>query len=186
MEPVQDEVLASLEGLDLQPVVLPMISTITGEPVEGQRLDARYWWRNVREGVRFAEAVDWLIARDYDVYVELSPHPVLSGSLSECRRHRGQQGTVLPSLRRQEEERAMMLASLGALYTVGYPVDWQQLWPGGGRCVPLPRYPWQRQRYWHEPEEIREVYNARNKHPLLERHISSADPHGRWCLTNAP
>ena len=157
MEPVQDEVLASLEGLDLQPVVLPMISTVTGEPVEDQQLDARYWWRNVREGVRFAEAVDWLIARDYDVFVELGPHPVLSGSLSECLLHRDQQGTVLPSLRRQEEERAMMLASLGALYTLGYPVDWQQLWPGGGHCVPLPQYPWQRQRYWHEPEEIREA-----------------------------
>jgi acyl transferase domain-containing protein/NADPH:quinone reductase-like Zn-dependent oxidoreductase/acyl carrier protein len=176
MEPVQDEVLASLEGLAPLPVVLPMISTVTGEPVEGRQFDEHYWWRNVREGVRFADAVDWLIARDYDVFVELSPHPVLSGSLSECLLHRDRQGTVLPSLRRQEAERATMLTSLGALYTLGYPVDWQKLWPGGGRCVPLPRYPWQRQRYWHEPEEIREVHLASSKHPLLERHIHSADP----------
>jgi len=183
MEPVQDELLASLDGLDLQPCALTMISTVTGEAVEGRQLDKHYWWRNVRERVRFAAAVDWLIARDYDAFLELSPHPTLSGSVSECLLHQGRQGAVFPSLRRQEPERASMLASFGGLYTVGYPVDWQKLWPNGGRCVPLPRFPWQRQSYWHEAGELRELRLGvgGNQHPLLGRNLRSADP--SWKIT---
>jgi acyl transferase domain-containing protein/NADPH:quinone reductase-like Zn-dependent oxidoreductase/SAM-dependent methyltransferase/acyl carrier protein len=176
MEPIQDELLVSLDGLDIQPTVLPMISTVTGQPVEDGQCDNRYWWQNVRQSVRFAEAVDWLSERGCDVFVELSPHPILSGSVSECLQQRGRQGTALPSLRRQEEERATMLASLGALYTLGHPVDWRKLWPDGGRCMPLPGYPWQRQHYWHEPEEMREARLGRHTHPLLERTIRAADP----------
>ncbi len=179
MEPVRDELLASLDGLEPQPCVLPMISTVTAESVEGHRLDKHYWWRNVRQSVRFAEAVDWLIAKDYDVFLELSPHPTLSGSVSECLLHQGRQGAVFPSLRRQEPDRATMLASFGGLYTVGYPVNWQKLWPRGGRCVPLPRYPWQRQQYWHEADELKELRLGRHLHPLLGRNIGSADPSWR-------
>ncbi|MGH8056854.1 MAG: polyketide synthase dehydratase domain-containing protein [Candidatus Entotheonellia bacterium] len=175
-EPVRAELLASLDGLDLQPTLLPMLSTVTGEPVEGRQLDKHYWWRNVREGVRFADAVDRLITSDYEAFVELSPHPVLSAAVSECLSHRGRQGTALPSLRRQDGERATMLASLGALYTLGYSVDWRIFWPGGGRPVHLPAYPWQRERYWHELEELRELRIGKHAHPLLGRHLRSADP----------
>ena len=59
-------------------------------------------------------------------------------------------GAVLPSLRREEEEHTVMLGSLGALYTLGYPVDWNRIYPAGGRCVRLPFYPWQRERCWLE------------------------------------
>jgi acyl transferase domain-containing protein len=147
MEPVKKELLTALDGLDPQPVVLPIISSVTGKPVEGRQLDTHYWWHNVRETVSFSDSVDWLIAREHDVFVELSPHPVLAGSISECLRHRGRDGTVLPSLRRKEEERATMLASLGALYTLGRPVDWRTLCADGSRTVSLPRYPWQRQSF---------------------------------------
>jgi acyl transferase domain-containing protein/NADPH:quinone reductase-like Zn-dependent oxidoreductase/SAM-dependent methyltransferase/aryl carrier-like protein len=176
MEPIQDELLVVLNSIDVQPTVLPMISTVTGRPVEDGQCDKRYWWQNVRQSVRFAEAVDWLSERGYDTFVELSPHPILSGSVSECLQQRGRQGTVLPSLRRQEAERATMLASLGTLYTLGHPVDWRKLWLGGGRCVYLPSYPWQRQHYWHELEELREVRLGRHTHPLLGRPMKSADP----------
>ncbi|GET39291.1 hypothetical protein [Microseira wollei] len=62
-------------------------------------------------------------------------------------------GMVIPSLRRKESERLMMLGSLGKLYTLGYPVDWHQLYPQAGNFVRLPSYPWQRQRYWYESVE---------------------------------
>src|SRR5262249_55003945 len=121
MDSVHDELLASLQGLAPHSPAIPMVSTVTGAPVDGQALDAPYWWQNVRQTVCFAPAVDWLIDQGYDAFVEVSPHPVLAGAVAQCLAHRGLQGTVLPSLRRQEEERATMLASLGGLYTVGYP-----------------------------------------------------------------
>jgi acyl transferase domain-containing protein len=54
-------------------------------------------------------------------------------------------------LRRERPARATMLAGLAALYTSGYPVRWQRLFPEGGRCVRLPHYPFQRERCWPEP-----------------------------------
>src|SRR5262249_30626114 len=62
---------------------------------------------------------------------------------------------VVASLRRPEPDRAMMLASLGKLFTLGYPVDWERQFPEGGQLVHLPAYPWQRERHWHESEETR-------------------------------
>ncbi len=184
MDPVHDELRAALDGLEHCAPASPMVSTVTGALVDDDRFDPSYWWQNVRQTVRFAPAVDRLIDQGYGAFVEVSPHPVLSGAVAQCLAHRGQQGTVLPSLRRQEEERATMLASLGGLYTLGYPVDWQRWWPAGGHCLHLPTYPWQRQSYWHESPSIREARLGSRTHPLLGRARASADP--SWELTADP
>ncbi|HYH79051.1 MAG TPA: amino acid adenylation domain-containing protein, partial [Longimicrobium sp.] len=78
---------------------------------------------------------------------------------------------VIPSLRRNEPERETMLASLGALYVRGAGVDWRALHPGGSRPVPLPRYPWQRERHWMEPmAELVAPARPAGPHPLLGAH----------------
>ena len=51
-------------------------------------------------------------------------------------------------MRREENDRDVMLESFGALYADGYPVDWTRLYPSGGRVVPLPAYAWQHERFW--------------------------------------
>jgi acyl transferase domain-containing protein len=33
-------------------------------------------------------------------------------------------------------------------FTRGLSVNWKRFYPQGGRCVSLPTYAWQRQRYW--------------------------------------
>ncbi|WP_404790315.1 type I polyketide synthase [Altericista sp. CCNU0014] len=148
MEPFQDELVRFLQRLQPQAPAIPMLSTVTGQAVRGETLDAIHWSRNIREPVQFAPAIAQLIAQKHILFLEISPHPVLSAYISQNLRDAGQEGVVLPSLRRQTDERATMLSSLGALYTRGYPVDWSKLYPQGGRCVALPNYPWQRSRYW--------------------------------------
>jgi acyl transferase domain-containing protein/surfactin synthase thioesterase subunit len=148
MEPFQGELVAALQDLKPQPATIRLLSTVTGQRVEGEALDASHWGRNIREPVRFADAIAQLIAEKHTLFVEISPHPILAGYISQCLRDSEQEGTVLPSLRRQTEEHETMLSSLGALYSKGYAVDWRKLYPAGGRCVTLPTYPWQRSRYW--------------------------------------
>ncbi len=150
MEPFQDELVRSLKGLTPQSASVPIVSTVLGTTCQGQEFDAAYWGRNIREPVRFVSAIEQLLKSKHNLFLEISPHPVLAMNISQCLRQHEQEGVVLPSLRRQEEERAVMLGSLGALYTQGYPVDWNRLYPYGGRCVALPSYPWQRSRYWLE------------------------------------
>lgn len=183
MDPVREELLRSLQGLRPNPATKPIYSTVTGQLGQGSEFDADYWWQNVRQPVRFAQAVRGLIETGYDAFLELSPHPVLASSVAECLQAKQQPGLVLPSLRRQEEERLHMLGSLGALYTLGYPIDWSQLYPDGGRPLKLPRYPWQHESYWHECEGWKEARLGTTVHPLLGHRLKSADPSWRVELS---
>jgi acyl transferase domain-containing protein len=120
-----------------------MISSVTGGPVTGTDLDTGYWCANVRQPVRFADAVGKLAGSA--VFLEVGPHPVLSVAVTQTL-----DAAVLASLRRGRDERETMLEALGALWVQGQEVDWAGVFPDGGRQVRLPTYPFQRQRYWFE------------------------------------
>ncbi len=185
MEPFQDELVQSLQGLNPQVASVPIISTVTGLAQDGSEFDATYWARNIREPVHFATAVEQLVQTKHNLFLEISPHPVLAGNISQCLRHCGQKGVVLPSLRHQEEERVVMLRSLGALYTEGYPIDWSRLYPSGGRCVSLPSYPWQRERYWFEDvhNKPHEHQNGSSELSEISSGLNATQPKAEWSLT---
>lgn len=176
MEPLKTELLRSLEGLHPQLATIPLFSTATGQAVKGPELDASYWWQNIRNPVRFAAVIDELTQAGHNVFLELSPQPVLASSISKCLTRAQKEGSILTSLKYQETEHITMLGSLGKLYTSGYPVDWKWQYPQGGHLVKLPSYPWQRERHWHEPEESRQDRLGLEVHPLLGVRLESAYP----------
>jgi acyl transferase domain-containing protein len=167
MEPVRAELLAALAGIRPRRATLPFFSTVSGRRALGPELGPDYWWQNVRQAVRFADAVGGLIDQEADTIVELSAHPVLAAAVTEGFEHRGKRVTVVASLRRGEGERATMLQSLGVLHAAGHLVDWNGVLPGPHPFVRLPLYPWQRERYWHEAEESRTSRLTPPAHPLL-------------------
>ncbi len=148
MEPFDAEVEAELSDLRPRPTAVPLLSTVTGGAVEGPEMDGAYWRRNVRQPVRFAAAVASLAG--HGAFLEIGPHPVLSASISQGLESLTEFIMVLASLRRGRDERETLLEALGGLYVLGRPVDWRGVFPDGGRRVPLPTYPFQRQRYWFE------------------------------------
>ncbi|MCG0291157.1 acyltransferase domain-containing protein, partial [Streptomyces sp. PSAA01] len=75
-------------------------STVTGERVDASVLDAGYWVSNVRERVRFADAVEALVADGYRVFIEASSHPVLTLGLQETFERVGVDAVAVPTLRR--------------------------------------------------------------------------------------
>jgi acyl transferase domain-containing protein len=149
--PLVDDVTPALRGA-LQGVravdgALQMISTVTGASIAGRELTGDYWVRNLREPVQFAAAVQAVKAMGCDVFLEISPHPVLLPGL-ESDLVAGN-AVVGYSLRRGQPERATLLASAGTLWTRGAAVDAARLWPAGA-LVDLPTYAWQRERHWVE------------------------------------
>ena len=176
MDPMRKELLDSLEGVDLRSTTLPMYSTVTGSVIEGSELGPEYWWRNVRHSVWFSPSVDRMIDDGYDVFVELAPHPVLSGYVNESLRKKDVKATVVHSLRRENEEYTTMLKALATLYTVGCPMSWEALVPKHGRFVPLPRYRWDHSKYWSESEESRDSRIGADIHPLLGHRLKAALP----------
>jgi acyl transferase domain-containing protein/acyl carrier protein len=153
MTPLAAELVQKLRQLQPQPGTIPIFSTVTGQVSNGADFNAAYWGCNVEQPVRFATAIEELVNAGQTIFLEISPHPVLSGYISQCLSHLGKEGTVLSSLRRGQSERATLLNSLGTLYTLGFPVNWQQFYPPGCQVVSLPSYPWQRERYWVEIAE---------------------------------
>ncbi|NES13758.1 MULTISPECIES: type I polyketide synthase [Micromonospora] len=179
MEPLRAELRALLEGLKPTPATVPIVSTVTARPIDGTALDAGYWATNLREPVLFDEAVTGLLDAGHDVFVEISPHPVLGEPVTERIARQQRDAVVVASLRRDEAGHASMLGELGRLYTAGHPVDWRRMHGPTVPMVPLPAYAWQRERHWITDEFPRSRRTGRRGHPVLETYVpSAAEPGG--------
>lgn len=194
MEVFRDEFLGSLERLGSRHPERPLYSTVTGVAVDGQALDAGYWWRNLRDSVRFAESTAELLRQGYRHFLEIGPHPVLATSIRECAGADAESIEVLTSLRRREPERAALLAALGMLHVRCWKIDWRAVAGSPGRHLKLPHYPWQRETHWCETEESRGLrqhpssaklpgFRGPQVHPLLGREIDSPAPGRAWGAT---
>ncbi|MFE9837989.1 acyltransferase domain-containing protein [Streptomyces sp. NPDC005551] len=143
---VRDDVLASLSGLSPTSSKLPFYSTLYGEITDTAELNADYWYNNLREKVRFESSVRRLAEDGFGVFVEMSPHPVLTVPVQEIVED-VDDALVLSSSRRGRGEVEAVLGSLAALHTRGGPVDFGTLFTTRRR-VDLPTYAFARQRYW--------------------------------------
>src|SRR5262249_4976857 len=149
---------------------------------DGSELDADYWYRNVRQTVRFAEAAERLLSDGHHFFIEVSAHPVLTLALHEIFEASGLPGVAVGSLRRDEGDMGRFLLSLSELYTRGLSLDWTKVLPEGRR-VPLPTYPFQHQRYWIDAPkaksaDVASAGLASADHPLLGAAVTLADVDG--------
>ncbi|MGP3985839.1 type I polyketide synthase [Streptomyces sp. 3N207] len=149
----------------------PLYSTVRGEQIAGGELTGRYWAANVRQPVRFADAVQAAHADGHGVFLEVAPHPVLSGHIRDALGA----ATVIPTLRRDQPETRGLLGALGALYTSGHPVDFARLYPERRRVVSLPAYRWQRERHWLDVPPAQRGATVRDRpDPLLGTRLDVA------------
>jgi acyl transferase domain-containing protein/NADPH:quinone reductase-like Zn-dependent oxidoreductase/short-subunit dehydrogenase len=125
---------------------IQLFSTVTTAPAQPSELTTDYWLRNFREPVRFASAVQALIALGHTHFLEVSAHPMLLGAIRQLLAESGKPGMTVGSLVHDEPERAQLLGALGQLHTHGHRVNFRALFPSG-RFVPLPSYRWQHDRY---------------------------------------
>ncbi|HVQ99992.1 MAG TPA: acyltransferase domain-containing protein, partial [Mycobacterium sp.] len=124
------------------------VATTTPCPEGVPRFGPDYWAANVRESVDFAPAAAKLIEAGTTTFIELGPHSSLAKPLNELLAER--EGLVVPSLRRNTDDRSVMLESLGRLYTAGRTVRWDRVLPGDGTSHRLPSYPWQHRHFWFD------------------------------------
>src|SRR5262245_28539916 len=127
LDPIKSEFTEGLEGLDPQPASIPIFSTVTGEAGDGREFGPTHWWRNLRETVRFSDAIHALPQNVNKVFLELSPHPVLATSIYNCLGDHNREWPVLASLRRGEKDKKVMLETLAAFHTLGCAVDWNTI-----------------------------------------------------------
>jgi acyl transferase domain-containing protein len=142
------ELLQSLAGIAPRNGQVPLYSTVEATQRRGRELGPEYWVRNLREPVRFFDAIQQLLADGFDAFVEISPHPILLPAVDDAIAEAGADAIAVVSLRRDQDERSELFASLARLYCRGASVDWAHLWPKTTPVAALPPYPWQRERFW--------------------------------------
>ncbi|WP_343980507.1 SDR family NAD(P)-dependent oxidoreductase, partial [Streptosporangium amethystogenes] len=192
---IGDELAQVLAGVEPGPVRVPMLSTVTGEWVEGPELDAGYWCENLRRTVAFAPAVGQLLEQRYRVFVEVSPHPVLTVGVQECVDETDATTVVAGTLRREDGGLERVLVSAAELFVRGVAVDWQALF-SGARRVELPTYAFQHRWFWPESTgsgagNVAAAGLAATDHPLLGAAVGLADFDGvvltgRLALSSHP
>ncbi|MFJ8039160.1 type I polyketide synthase [Kitasatospora sp. NPDC096147] len=159
-EALRAELLELLAPVAPRTGEVPLLSTVTGDWLDTAGLDADYWYRNLRSTVRFEQATRRLAEDGHTVFVEVSPHPVLTGAIEDTLDAAGvDQPVVAGSLRRDHGDRARWLASVAELHVRGVLVDWTAAFASTRpRPAELPTYPFERQRYWldasRSPEQL--------------------------------
>ncbi|UQX03808.1 type I polyketide synthase [Streptomyces sp. RerS4] len=184
VELLKEELAELLAPIAPRPARVPFLSTVTGDWVEGPELDAGYWFRNLRQTVELEEATRTLLDQGFGVFIESSPHPVLTVGMQETIEDAGREAAVLGSLRRDEGGLERFWLSLGAAYVRGVAVDWDAVFAGtGARRVDLPTYAFQRDRYWIDVpvSPVGDVASAglgKAEHPLLGAAVELPDSDG--------
>ncbi|MFJ7208018.1 type I polyketide synthase [Streptomyces sp. NPDC098789] len=152
VELIKDRLLKELGDISAARPRVTWRSTVTGEDVRDREADTEYWYRNLRQPVRFAQVVADLMESGIDTFVEISPHPVTTAALEDAAlRAGGREVVVTGTLRRDENERTALLRNAAVLWTRGLGVDWTALTPAPdarAAAVDLPTYAFQRERYW--------------------------------------
>jgi phthiocerol/phenolphthiocerol synthesis type-I polyketide synthase C len=168
MDPIGADLVHALSGLEMRAAALPMYSSVTGDRVGPNAIDATYWWRNVRERVNFEAAIRAMIDAGVNTFVEIGPRAVLTTYLTEITKPLGAAAFVLPSLTRKDSGSARLAELTTQLELAGGLRDRARQFPAPGRYVDLPHYPWQRERHW-QPNSVESQgrLTRRVLHPLL-------------------
>ncbi|MEU8793015.1 SDR family NAD(P)-dependent oxidoreductase [Streptomyces sp. NPDC048643] len=170
MDQFNDALVDGLGRITPHPTPVPIYSTVTGDLIDPAALDSAYWFRNLREPVRFEAAMRRLAAEQpTGTVIELSPHPLLTMNVQEILDTTpGATGFAVGSLRRGEGGLARLYRSAAEAFVAGTPVAWQAAFPGQDGLGPdLPTYAFQRRRYWLDtPGESTTL--STSDHPLLD------------------
>jgi amino acid adenylation domain-containing protein len=176
MDPFTGELRDSLRGLRSNAVTTPMFSSVTGEAIHDDELDADYWCRNMREPVLFKRAIDRAIDAGFDTFLELGPHPSLITPTRACLAESNRDGLAMGTLHRERPDTESIVSAVASLHVHGLPIDWAAIVPRRWKFVELPGHPWDKQVHWAESEESRAARLDGPVHPLLGYRLKSLEP----------
>ncbi|MFO1432620.1 MAG: amino acid adenylation domain-containing protein [Candidatus Competibacteraceae bacterium] len=159
--PILEPFRRFIETLALQPPRIPFVSNLTGGWIAAsEATDPDYWVRHLRQTVRFADGLQTLLQEPEQILLEVGPGRTLA---SLAQRHPAYDRqivlTSLPHPNEKQSDVAFMLETLGRLWLAGGRVDWSGFSAyERRRRLPLPTYPFERQRYWIEPAKTQDSF----------------------------
>ncbi|KAK4183707.1 lovastatin diketide synthase LovF [Podospora australis] len=151
----------------------PFFSSVEGRLLtKNDKLDAKYWQKNLESTVRFTDAVTAITQHPVGqnaVYLEVGPHSALAGPLRQILAATDSKtAPYVASMIRGQDCTESLLAAVGSLYSLHVPVDFNALYPSGVTLPGLPSYAWNNNRvYWHETRVMKDFRDRPFKHHAL-------------------
>jgi myxalamid-type polyketide synthase MxaB len=182
MEAMLEEFAGVARTISFQEPRLTLISNVTGREAGEEVAQADYWVRHIRQAVRFADSIQTAAAIGCGIFLEAGPQPVLCGMGQLCLPSGGE--LWLPSLHSKRGDWEQMLDSAAKLWARGGEIDWDGFdheYPR--RRIPLPTYPFERQRYWFPTVgagpapgrgAMRPLIESLSRSPLVKETVFSA------------
>jgi phthiocerol/phenolphthiocerol synthesis type-I polyketide synthase D len=169
IDPILPELRSALADLASVSPKIPLISTVSQTNGAAPAFDADYWAANLRNPVRFSQAVA-AAGADHTNFVEISPHPLLTYAIGDTLQSTSPAGrfTVTSAMRREEDETLVLHTQLATL-GVTPPTS------GGVRLAEIPPSPWLHSSYWIASRSP--AHRLPDTHPLLGVHVEL--PSGR-------
>ena len=163
MDPMVEPLREAIAKIKLRPPVKPFVSTVTGRPITAaETTDPAYWARHSRATVEFSKAIQYLKDQGYDLFLECGPRSTLC-SLARQHFTPSHPCIAIPTFADTDEnntEWATLLFALGSLWQNGVSIDWDAFYANEDRRrIPLPTYPFQRQRFWVDPAPLAAAQN---------------------------
>ncbi len=153
MEPIVGDFIAAAGKVSLHEPSIPYISNLTGDWVTPtQATDAKYWGQHLRHAVRFGDGIRQLSACKNLIVLECGPGHTLT-SLARQENRNIVAVPCLPHAKEQNSDCFTMLRALAKLWVKGAEINWNGFYAHERRRrIPLPPYPFERQRYWINPD----------------------------------
>lgn len=179
LEPAKDPILRALSKLRPGNCDIPLYSTVTGKILAGKQLDASYWWRNVREPVRFQDAIAAAAGDGCQVFIEISPRSILRNYITDCVSS-DHDIEVVTTLDPMDDERSIdpVRAAVGRSIIAGAHFNTEATFgPFEPSNISLPLYPWQNKQFRMNPspEALGTFSSSHVQHALLGARLRDED-----------
>ncbi|MEM9976606.1 MAG: beta-ketoacyl synthase N-terminal-like domain-containing protein [Cyanobacteria bacterium P01_D01_bin.2] len=153
MEPMIEPLVEAVSQIQLNSPDIPFISNVTGTWITPEEAtDPNYWGQQARQPVRFSEGITEILQLPEAVLLEVGPGNSLTTLTRQYFSPQVSAPTIHslphPQAAEQSADIQQILTAAGQLWSAGISIDWHALHPEPRRRIPLPTYPFERQRYW--------------------------------------
>ena len=190
VDAIREQVLTALAPVSPRSCATPFYSTVTGRRLDTVALDAAYWFRNLRQTVLFEPVLTKLIVDRDPLFVEASPHPLLTTTIQAA------DGVAVGTLQRGDGGAGRFLSAVAHAWAHGATVDWPSIFvPHAAVPVDLPTFRFSRDAYWLQSGtrsgDPRDLGLDAIEHPLLSAAVDTDEPAdavftGRWSSDRQP
>lgn len=176
MEPLESTFKTMFTNVTLSPPTIPIVSNVTGKWVlEKDVMCVEYWYKHLCHTVRFSEGIECLLHDKKRLFIEIGPGQSLCGFVKSNSRNTTTVTHTLPNHHQRTTDLTQLLTTFGKLWAKGISINLEPLreQQHSSKRIPLPTYPFQRQRYWIDAD-IESV--ALSNTPQLYKPVWTKEP----------